>query len=70
MTDKEDFKNVMDQVAEDSVYELTNNPEAATGKCVISSAGYSECRDGVTEAACNKQKSPGVTVNWYKGESC
>ncbi len=70
MTDKEDFKRIKDQMAEDSVYELTTNPEADTGKCVISAGGYSECKNGVTKTACNKQKSPGVTVKWYKGESC
>jgi hypothetical protein len=53
-----------------SLLELQANPQAATGKCVISSAGWSECKDNLTEEQCDRQGGPGVTVTWTKGEKC
>ena len=67
MTDEQKVKNAIEKVAG----EVTeNNPSASKGKCVISSAGYSECKDGLTEEACHRHRSWGVKAKWYIGEKC
>lgn len=70
MQDSSGVKESLKQMVKDSKQELSVNPTASTGKCVISSAGWSECKSPITKAACYKQKGPGVTVKWYKDESC
>lgn len=70
MEDSAKLIAALEEVAKDSEEELKNHPTAATGKCVISSSGYSECKNGMTEDACNRQKGYGITVKWTKDASC
>lgn len=70
MEDRDKVKKVMVQMELESKNELKINPEAELGKCVISSSGYSECKDNMTEEACKKQNSWGVKAKWYVGEKC
>lgn len=71
MSDREQASKALAQAAADSLAELGANPAAATGKCVITSGGgWSECKDGITKSACEKQGGPGVSVTWTEGASC
>ncbi len=49
--------------------ESKNSPNEETGCCTISSGGWSEQKSGITKAACDRQKGPGVKVTWKEG-SC
>lgn len=70
MLEKQKLIDKLKQAAELSNKELINNPQASTGKCVLRSSGYSECKDGLTESACKNQASYGITATWYIGETC
>ncbi len=70
MNDSAKLKAALEEAARDSEKELTINPSAATGKCVISSSGYSDCKDNITKDGCDKQGGYGITVTWTKGGSC
>ena len=55
MNDSAKLNAALEEAANDSEKELTINPSAATGKCVISSSGYSDCKNNITKESCDKQ---------------
>lgn len=70
MKDSSKQTDVINLVRQDSEMELPNHPNEDTGRCRISSKGYSDCIDGVTKASCDKQKGYGYTVKWDRGLTC
>jgi hypothetical protein len=71
MSDKEAVSKALAQAASASQVELANNPAAATGKCVITTAGgYTECKDNMTKDGCEKQGGSGFSAVWTEGGKC
>ena len=70
MKTREEARADLERAQAASQLEKQANPTAATGKCVISSAGWSECKDDMTKEQCDKQDGPGVTVTWTEGAKC
>lgn len=64
MSDQKKFAEALLQAQNES----KNSPNEETGCCTISSKGWSEQKSGVTKAACDRQKGPGVKVTWKKGD--
>ncbi|WP_073059218.1 hypothetical protein [Fodinibius roseus] len=63
MSDKKKVAKALLQAEKES----KNSPNETTGCCTISAGGWSEQKPGITKAACDKQKGPGVTVTWKEG---
>jgi hypothetical protein len=70
MMTQEEVKAALAAAQAESLKEVQANPKAATGKCVISAAGWSECKDNMTKAQCDKQDDGSVTVTWTEGAKC
>lgn len=69
MSDEKKITEALLQAERDTKMEKDNFPNEATGCCTISAGGWSEQKSGITKAACDKQKGPGVKVTWKEG-SC
>ncbi len=69
MSDEPDFAKAFAQMQADTRAVLAANPSEATGCCVITTAGgYSERKEGITKAACEKHGGPGFSVTWTEGK--
>lgn len=68
MSDEKKVAKALLQAEKESKKEIENSPTEATGCCTISAGGWSEQKPGITKAACDKQKGPGVKVTWKEGD--